>query len=118
MYPKLKQEDFIKAYKVSFICGCINAGTKGAFQKFMLDNNDLALFSEVELVSHDVVLEADSIGRIYANRIGPINYSDAGNRVPYVSSCIYYSMSRQVDSLARISFKRFKKAKLEYDYEN
>ena len=42
----VKKEDFVKAYKTAFVCGCINEGTKGNFYKFLKDNNDLGLFTE------------------------------------------------------------------------
>jgi hypothetical protein len=117
LYPNMKQEDFIKSYQVAFVCGCINAGSNNNFNKFLKENNDLGLFSEVEFLSHGVVKEADSLGRVYANKVRPINYGDAGDRKPYFSRCIYLSQSREVYTLIKSQYKKLKKAKLTYEYE-
>ena len=117
LYPNMKKKDFIESYQIAFVNGCMNAGTNNNFSRFLWENNDLGLFSEVEFLSHGVVFEAYSIGRLYANKVEPINYSDAGDRRPYFSSCIYYSQSQEVVSLIKRQYKKLKKGRLTYDYE-
>ncbi|MDE3126265.1 MAG: hypothetical protein KGK14_12170 [Bacteroidota bacterium] len=97
----VKEEDYVKSYKVAFICGCINEGTKENLTKFITDNNDLGLFSEAEFISHQRVNEADSVGRIYSKRLKPLDYADAGNRTPYISGCIYFALGNEVDKIAK-----------------
>lgn len=105
----VKEADYVESYKVAFICGCINEGTKGNFTKFMTDNNDLGLFSEAELISHQRVNEADSVGRVYSKKLVPLDYGDAQNRTPLISGCIYFALGREVDSLAKKSYKSYTK---------
>lgn len=102
----INEEDYIKSYKVAFVCGCINEGTNENFSKFMKENNDLGLFTEVEVISHQKVKEADSIGRKFSLKIKTLNYEDASNKKPIISRCIYYSLGKEVDSLAKESYRR------------
>ena len=106
----INEDDYIKSYKIALVCGCINEGTKENFTKFIVDNNDLGLFTEAEVISHQRVKEADSVGRVYSRTIKPLNYVDAGDKKPYVSRCIYFALGREVDSLAKESYKRTLKA--------
>ncbi len=101
----VNKEDYIKSYKVAFICGCINEGTKEKLANIIKENNDLGLFTEVEVMSHQKVKEADSIGRTFSYKIKPLNYGDANNKKPIISRCIYYSLSNEVDSLAKASYR-------------
>lgn len=98
------EDEFIKSYKTAFICGCINEATNENFARFMRDNNDLGLFTEVEVISHQRVKEADSIGRRFSQNIKSLNYEDAGNKKPIISRCIYFSLSKEEDSLAKASY--------------
>ena len=107
----IKEEDYIKSYKIAFVCGCINEGTKENFTRFMLDNKDLGLFTEAEVISHQRVNEADSVGRVYSRTIKPLNYEDAGDKKPYVSRCIYFALGREVPSFAKVSYQGMLKAK-------
>ena len=104
----VKEEDYIKSYKISFVCGCINGGTSENFTKFIKDNNDLGLFTEVEVISHQKVKEADSIGRKFSLQIKALSYEDAGNKKPIISRCIYYVLRKEVDSLAKASYRNIK----------
>jgi hypothetical protein len=107
----VKREDFIKAYKAAFFCGCMNGGTAGNFYKFLKDNNDLGLFSEGDLISHFRVNEADSIGRTYSNKIEPFNYGDGLGKKPVFSRCMVYALSAEVEKLARESYKQTMKSR-------
>ena len=102
----ISEDAFIKSYKTAFICGCINEATNENFARFMRDNNDLGLFTEVEVISHQRVKEADSIGRKFSQNIKSLNYEDAGNKKPVISRCIYFSLSKEVDSLAKASYRQ------------
>jgi len=102
----IKEDDYTKAYKTAFICGCLNEGTKGNFYKFLRDNNDLGLFTEGDLMSHFKVKEADSLGRIFSSRIKPFTYGDGQGKVPYFSRCILFALSKEVDSIAKESYKQ------------
>ena len=107
----VKKDEYLRAHKIAFICGCINEGTNNSLNKFMIENKDVSLFSEAELISHYRVKEADSIGRIYFKKINPINYEDAGYGKAIFSNCIYYAYSKEVDKIARMSYKQIRKSK-------
>lgn len=107
----VKEEDYTKAYKTAFVCGCLNEGTKGNFYKFLQENNDLGLFTEGDLISHFKVNEADSLGRIYSGRIKPFTYGDGQGKVPNFSRCVVFAFSNEIDSIARESYKQMLKSK-------
>lgn len=102
----VKKDDFVKAYKTAFMCGCLNEGTKGNFYKFLRDNNDLGLFTEGDLISHFRVNEADSIGQIYSSLINPFTYGDGQGKVPNFSRCMLFAFSNEIDSIAKESYKQ------------
>jgi hypothetical protein len=104
----VREKDFIDAYKSAFLCGCINESTQGNFYKFLKENNDLGLFTEGDLISHFKVKEADSLGKVFSNRIELFNYGDGKGKKPIFTSCFYYSLSKEVDSLAKISYRKIK----------
>ena len=105
----INKEDYVKSYKVAFVCGCINEGTKENFTNFIKENKDLGLFTEVEVMSHQKVKEADSIGRMFSYKINALNYEDGSNKKPIISRCIYYSLSKEVDSFAKESYRHIKR---------
>ena len=117
LYGSMKEKNFVKSYKVAMVYGCINEGTNGNLNRFIKENNDLGLFSEVEFLSHGIVKQADSIGRVFSKRLRPINYADAGDGVPYFSGCIYLAFSNEGESIADKKLNELRKAKLEYIYE-
>lgn len=102
----VKEEDFLKAYKIAFLCGCLNENTKEKFNKFLKENNDLGLFSEGDLISHYKVNEADSLGRVFSKRIKPFTYGDGEGKMPNFSSCMYFVLGHEVDSLAKESYRQ------------
>jgi hypothetical protein len=104
------QEDFENAYRVSFICGCINERTSEKFSNFLLDSDDSGLFSASGIISHELVREADSLGRVYSQKIKPINYSDAGFRKPIFSNCVFYAFSKEVKMTIRLRYKELIKS--------
>ena len=103
----VKKEDYIKAYKTAFVCGCLNQGTKGNFYKFLKDNNDLGLFTEGDLISHSKVKEADSLGRKYSIQITPFTYGDGKDKIPIFSKCMLFAFNTEVDSIANVSYKKY-----------
>ncbi len=102
----VKEDDYINAFKTAFLCGCLDKGTRGNFYKFLSENNDLGLFTEGDLISHFKVNEADSLGRMYSNRIKPFNYGDGRGKVPNFSRCMGFALSSEIDSIARASYKQ------------
>jgi hypothetical protein len=107
----VKEEDYIKAYKTVVLFGCLNEGTKGSFSSFLKENNDLGLFSEVDMIFHSTANTADSIGREYSKKIEPFTYGDGKGKNPTFSRCVLYALSREVDSLAKESYKQSLKEK-------
>lgn len=107
----VKEDDYTKAYKTAFMCGCLNEGTKGNFYKFLQDNNDLGLFTEGDLISHFKVKEPDSLGRIYSSRIKPFTYGDGQGKVPNFSRCMLFAFSIEIDSIAKESYRQMLSSK-------
>jgi hypothetical protein len=101
----VQKDDFIKAYKTAFVCGCLNQGTSGNFYKFLKENNDLGLFTEADLISNFTVAEADSLGRAYSSHIKPFDYGDGKGMVPNFSRCLFFALSHQIDSISRARYK-------------
>jgi hypothetical protein len=114
----VSKDDFLKSYKTAFICGCINGASNNQLNRFFIETDDTGLFSEIETISYFTVKEADSIGRLYANRIEPINYIEAGYKKPVVAACIQFGFSKEIDRIAKQRYKKLIKGhKLEYIYE-
>ena len=100
------EENFVKAYKTAFACGCINEATKEGLNKFFVDNKDPGLFSDIETISYFKVKEADSVGRSYAKKISRIEYEDAGYSKPIFSSCFQFSLGEDIDQIAKESYRK------------
>ena len=107
----LKEADYVKAYKAIVFYGCFNEGTKGDFFKFLNKNNDLGLFSEAEVIFHSTANFADSLGRIYSHKIEPFDYGDGKGKTPNLSACLIYAFSDEIDSIAKINYKKLLKSK-------
>jgi hypothetical protein len=106
----IKETDFINSYKTAFICGCINGATNDSLKTFMANIGDNGLFTDIEMISYSIVKEADSTGRLYSKKIVPINYEDAGYRKPIVAGCIKLGLSKDVDKIAKVRYKRILKS--------
>lgn len=101
------EEDYLKAYKTVILSGCLIEGTNGEFSNFLIKNNDLGLFTEVEMLFHSTVSIADSIGRIHAKKIIPFTYGDGNKKIPIFSECVRYALSKEIDSLAKEKYKQY-----------
>lgn len=113
------KKDFMFAYKASVFYGCLNSATNNNFSKFSQNNNDLGLAPIVAIIYHAETKEATKLGEEYSKKIQPSTYGDYKGKSPIYSSCAYYSFySQEVDSVAMALYKKMKKAKSEYDYEN
>jgi len=111
----VSKNEFTKSYKSAFICGCINNLTNNSLKEFMTKVNDNGLFSDVELISYQIVKEADSVGRLYSKNILPVMYEDAGNSKPIISGCIKLALGKDVE---QISVLRYKKVVQSFKKEN
>lgn len=103
----LSEEDYVSAFKICVFYGCLNKATDGNFQKFLMGNNDLGLATEVSVLYHSVVNDAESIGADLSENIEPIDYADYEGRTPVFSGCAYYAFKdEQIDSIAKAYFKK------------
>jgi hypothetical protein len=102
----LTEEDYVKAYKTVVLYGCLNEGTKGGLSDILKRNNDLGLFSEVDMIFHSTANVADSLGRAYSQKIKPFTYGDGQGKIPNFSRCVLYVLSNEVDSLAKESYRK------------
>lgn len=106
----IEKKTYISSYKIAFMYGCLNEATKGNFRKFLEENNDLGLFTEVEVLSHSIVAEARYLGGEYAAKIEPFDYGDGKGKVPNFADCFYYANSHEVDSIINKKYQLFLKS--------
>ena len=90
--------------------GCLIEGTNGEFSNFLIKNNDLGLFTEVEMLFHSTVSIADSIGRIHAKKIIPFTYGDGKKKIPIFSECVRYALSKRTTAYALYGKTEFEAA--------
>ncbi len=101
-----KEESYVLAYKKSVLFGCINEKTNKDFRKMLDNHGDLGLYTEVEILFHEIAKEAYAQGMDYSNEITPVNYPDADGKLPIFRDCVSYAFSNKVDSIARVSYRR------------
>lgn len=102
------EEMFVIAYKTSVLYSCINEATDGNFSKFSKENNDLALSVPVAVLQHAEINKAKALGISLSKKIKSIDYADYEGKKPIFSNCVEYSFSKEVDSLARLEYKKIK----------
>lgn len=100
------EEDYILAYKKEVLYGCINQKTENNFYKLMDSYKDLGLYTEVSLLYHEVADNALQLGENFSKTIKPVNYPDAENKLPIFRDCVDYAFGKEVDSIARATYKR------------
>lgn len=103
-----EEEYYILAYKKEVLYSCINEKTNREFYLFLNKYNDLGLYTEVAILYHDTADTATALGRKYSENIKPVNYPDAENKVPIFRDCVNYAFSKEIDSIARVTYKRTK----------
>lgn len=104
-----KEEDYVLAYKKTVLFGCLNEATNGEFQNFSKNNNDLGLSVEVAVLFHHEAKEAKKIGKKLSKKIRTIDYDDYEGRKPIYSDCVSFAFNKEIDSIARVQFKKLKK---------
>ncbi len=102
----VSKTDFVKSYKAAAICGCINELTNDSLKTFMINRGDNGLFVDIEVISYQMVKEADSIGRLLSKGITAINYEDAGYKKPVVSGCIKLGLSESLNEVANARYRQ------------
>jgi hypothetical protein len=102
----VSKADFAKSYKTAAICGCINELTNDSLKTFMINRGDNGLFVDIEVISYQMVKEADSIGRLLSKGITAINYEDAGYKKPVVSGCIKLGLSESLNEVANARYRQ------------
>ena len=105
----IDEENFVLAYKKTVLYGCIDEATNNNLSLFSKDNNDLGLAIEVEIMQHQEVINAKNKGKELSKKIRVINYADFDNKKPVFSECVNFAFSKEIDSTARILFKKKKK---------
>lgn len=107
---KSEEQDYVLAYKTSVLYGCMN-GSNNSFNNYLKSTNDLGLFTEAEVLKHAEAETAIKLGEKFSLTIKPLNYDDAGNKVPIYSSCVSYAFSAEIDSMAKAQYKISRKIK-------
>ena len=106
----VKETDYVNAFRSFVFANCLNEGTKGNFSEFLEKNNDLGLFSETEIIFHSAAKYADTLGRAYSHKIVPFDYGDGKGKIPNLSECYLYALSKEIEAIAkkkyRISLKK------------
>lgn len=98
----------IIAYKTAVIYECINASTNSNLRKFSDENNDLGLAVEAGIIYNYGIENAGKIGAKFSESISESEYMDNEGGKPIFSDCISFGFSKEVDSLARLSYKNFR----------
>lgn len=106
---KDKKNEYILAYKKSILYGCIEEATNNNFHKFSKENNDLGLTVEQSILYSGIVNKPFELGKKLSKNIRTINYLDYEGRKPIFSDCVSFAFSKQSDSIARDSYKKFVK---------
>lgn len=99
-----EEENYVIAYKKVVLYNCINQSTDKQFYNFLSQYNDLGLYTETVVLFHETADKASFLGKNYADKITPINYPDAENKLPIFRDCVSYAFSKEVDSVARASY--------------
>jgi len=100
-----EEELYVLAFKKEVLYSCINEKTNREFYRFLDNYNDLGLYTEVAILYHDIADKASSFGKKYSKNIKPVNYPDAENKVPIFRDCVNYAFGKEIDSIARITYK-------------
>lgn len=103
-----ERDEYILAYKKCILYGCIEEATNNNFNKFSKENNDLGLTIERAILYSGVINEPFELGKKMAKDIRIINYSDYEGRKPIFSDCVSFAFSKETDSIASISYKKYK----------
>lgn len=112
--PTAEEQDYVLAYKTSVLYGCMNSNNN-KFSQYLQNTNDLGLFTEIEVLKHTETETAIKLGEKFLPTIKPLNYGDAGNKVPVYSQCVSYAFGAEVDSIARAQYLISKKENLTYE---
>ena len=100
------EEDYILSYKKEVLYGCINTKTNKEFYEVLNKYNDLGLYTEVAILNHEIADQATFLGKEYSKNIKSVNYPDAENKVPIFRDCVNYAFSKEIDSIARVTYER------------
>lgn len=71
------EHDYVESYKKAVLYGCLNEVTEGDFQKSLIKNNDLGLYTEAQVLFHAVCDRAKQRGENYAHSIETVSLPDA-----------------------------------------
>lgn len=114
------EKEFVIAFKKSVLMGCLNEVTDNEFGKFLVTkHNDIGLYTEVAILYHSEVQLAKEMGGNYAKTLKPVDYPDVTGKKQGYSNCIDYAFySKEIDSIAKSNYKKMKKGKMNYIYEN
>ena len=99
------EHDYVESYKKAVLYGCLNEVTEGDFQKSLIKNNDLGLYTEAQVLFHAVCDRAKQRGENYARSIEAVSLPDAEGRRGY-SHCVSYAFSKEIDSIARVEYRK------------
>jgi len=102
-----KKEDYVLAYKKAVLYGCINAKTNKDFSKILIEHNDMILTKEFPILFYEIVAEATQLGEKYSSKINTHTYyEDLRGKTPIFSDCVSFAFGKEVDSIAKINYKR------------
>ena len=102
-----KKEDYVLAYKKAVLYGCINAKTNKDFSKILIEHNDMILTKEFPILFYEIVTEATKLGEKYSSKINTHTYyEDLRGKIPIFSDCVSFAFGKEVDSIAKINYKR------------
>lgn len=107
-HAKSEEDYYVEAYKSTVFKACFNESTGKDFEKFIIGHNDLGGYTDVAVLLHATYQRAAEKGRIFSLTIKSVSYPDADNKMPGYRDCFRYAMSREIDSIARVEYKKSK----------
>ncbi len=103
-----EEEYYLEAYKKSVLYGCLHEATNADFGEMMEAKNDLGLYTEAQVLFHFTCDAAVALGKDYSHTIETVSYPDVEGKKPIYSQCVSYAFGREVDSMARASYRKYK----------
>ena len=102
-------EEYVLSYKNAVLYGCIDEKTDKEFSELMNKYKNTAS-REVAILSHGTFERAESVGKEYSKQIKPHTYYEDLKGLEFIfSDCVIYAFSKEVDAMARESYKKYVK---------
>jgi len=108
-----RDDPWIKAFKDRVFESCLRGSYKNDTIFHLIEQEDIFNPYEGIYIFDNTVHLADSAGRAAASQIRPTGYGDYEGKNYFMSSCLLYYTSKELDAFARKEFENYKKERAE-----